>query len=221
MPIYDYVYLNLPKIDSLYSGAVGRAEDQIRSTTGARVTAKGQAKITLGKILQSLGLSPEVSGELAKEQATSREIIEKLLPAQKLQIVRTVLEKEGQIVNLNAANRMQITHLGMQTSFVLIQANYKLQEFPEQGFPTFQDALEATDPQTLKMVGKLGPYDVQIIMSTASLISPTIFPRFLVLSKSPIGVPLEVFGVLIGLDNSAKLMNIDPVAMYYQGRASL
>lgn len=221
MPIYDYVYLNLPKIDTLYSGAVERAEDQIRSTTGVHVTAKGQAKITLGKILQSLGLSPEISGELARKQATSREIVEKLLPAQKLQIVRTALEKEGQLANLNTANRVKIAQLSKQTSFVLIQSNYKLQEFLEQGFATLQEMLKATSPQTLRIVGKLGPFDVQIIMSTASLISPTIFPRFLVLSKSPIGIPLEVFGVLVGLDNSTKLINIDPVAMYYQGKASL
>jgi hypothetical protein len=48
----------------------------------------------------------------------------------------------------------------------------------------------------------------------------TIFPRFILLSQAPKGIPLEVIGVAIAVNDASKTLEVDPFAMYYKGKAA-
>jgi hypothetical protein len=194
--------LNEAKIINLYAGTVERAEEQIKVTTANEVSGKGSAKVALG------------------EHARSQEVVQKLLPVQKLQIVRAALEKEGELVVFNGDNPRAIARLTEQTRYIVVQTCFKVQGLSDKDPTAWQRMLLPEKPKPFALVGQLTECKIRMLTSSNSFISLTVFPRFILLSQAPKGIPLEVIGVAIAVSDASKTLEVDPIAMYYKGKAA-
>jgi hypothetical protein len=214
--LYEYVYLNEAKINNLYDGTVKEAVVQIRKTSTNIDIREGRAKVSLGALFKWLSINPELSGQLSKELDKSVEVVQKLDPVQKLTIVRGVLEKDGEVVQVRSDDPEEPGRICAQPNYVVMQSGFRAQG--KKGPTALQKMLVPGRPEPIVMIGRLNEYKIRIETLSSSFVSLSTVPRFFAISGDPKGIPLEVFGVAISCDDHARTIDIDPIAMYYKGR---
>ncbi|MGE0539181.1 MAG: hypothetical protein AB7R89_03290 [Dehalococcoidia bacterium] len=208
MSILNMVYMNTAKIDIAYSSTVERVEEQLKSTESSRRNDKTGGKLGLGKLLSVLGLNFELTGELSEEGARSREVIQRLFPAQRFQMVQKYAADHGKLLILDEQALANDDFQSIEFDLAAVQSNFKVERYHEL-------------VDHLLFMGRKSNWTIRLIASAESLISDSMTERFLLLSRSARGVALEVIGVLVGVDSANKLLDIDPMVMYYKGKAWL
>ena len=98
-------YLQTDKIDDMYGKAVGVVIEKIIRQSSKYSKRSIESRISLGKILEYLGLDVSIGGSLTEENASSDEVILKLSPHAKLLIAFNALEEKELCCDLNESLR--------------------------------------------------------------------------------------------------------------------
>jgi hypothetical protein len=94
-------YLQRDKIDDIYGKTVGEVVKKIISQEKVTSGRSVKSKVSLGNIVNLLGLGAEIGGSLNNENAMSREVIKELPYENKLLIALNAMEKEGKCCDFN------------------------------------------------------------------------------------------------------------------------
>lgn len=193
-----YVFLHEPKINVLYSETCDRVEQQVTTTKGQKITGGIKGTLKLGSLLKHLLLEPEIGAELSKDDANSSEVIEKLVPAQKLRIIMASLKMDSLLADLNDF-RGDVNDLG--GSFFTARSKFRITgPFQCDGFSLFE------------ISGSVGEVSLHC---TAPLKSLTAGQMVFTWKNIPDGVPFEIFGIVSGPGATPGLLEIDPVGIRY------
>jgi hypothetical protein len=132
MEIRNFHYINEGSIDNDYSQAVGYLITEITSgeMKERQRGAEGEAEVSLGSVLQFLGLKLGIKGNITNKNVDEQEVKQKLTAPNKLAIVETFLKKKGELSELllDEVSEQDLVKSLRGSSFYLLSGAFTITE---------------------------------------------------------------------------------------------
>jgi hypothetical protein len=98
--IHNYLYTNEPRIDDDFSQAMNSLISGITTKRITELKLEGEGKLSLGSVLQWLGLNLDIGGRIERRKVREEELKQELTAANKLAIVLGIRRKEKSLAEV-------------------------------------------------------------------------------------------------------------------------